>query len=312
MYIELVRQAVETGVRHYAEDNSLTEAEVLTRIRDHLDNSFAEYYNNEQPNIDYEDPLCRLAYLYRYAPAHANLFEHVLDASSEISFRRLYADKWVLNICAVGGGPGTELLGVAKYLIPRAKLMPRRIAFTVLDKVPHWAELWLHLADLIETHLSSSIEESEVQPPNIAPFFLPLDVLDAEAYGSYAYQFRQAHIVVFNYLLSENKNRLGEARLAIKRLAELTPHGCAFVVIDRLERDPEFQQSILAVFRSVFGDDIEYDTYDRALDPTEQVSEMGDELIEHLRSPRTRFYNPRTREPTVFWLVAKRGEQLGG
>ena len=308
MYIELVRQAVETSVRDYAEDNHLTVVAVLKTIRQHLDNSFAEYYNNE-PSIDYEDPLCRLAYLYRYAPAHANLFEHVLRNSTEISLRRFYANNWTLNICAVGGGPGTELLGIAKYLVSRPQLMPRKIAFTVLDSVPHWAELWQHLADLIETQLCSSLEETQVHPPIIAPSFLPLDVFNADSCRSYAYQFRRAHVVVFNYLFSENKTRLDEARLAIERLAELTPPGCAFVVIDRREHNQEFQESVVAVFESVFGDDIEIDTYDRALDSDEETSDMGEELIEHLLNPVTSFHTRVNREPTVFWLVAKRREE---
>ena len=107
--------------------------------------------------------------------------------------------------------------------------MPRRIAFTVLDKVPHWSSDWQHLADVIENQLYSSFEEDEIHPPAFAPSFLPFDVFNAEAYGNHAYHFRQAHIVIFNYIFSENKTRMSEAYVAVKRLAALTSPGCAFV-----------------------------------------------------------------------------------
>ena len=38
-------------------------------------------------------------------------------------------------------------------------------------------------------------------------------------------------------------------------------------------------------FKSVFGDDIEFNTYDRTLDQDEQIRDMGDELRNHLGSP---------------------------
>ena len=312
MYIEIVRQVVETHVSTYANDKDLAEAQVLRQIRGHINRMSNEYFGDGDPNIDYKDVLCRLGYLYRYAPAHANLFEHVLDASDEFSVRRLYADQWVLNIVAVGGGPGTELLGIAKHLARRARWMPRRVDFTVLDKVHQWSSLWKQIADVVEAHVYSSLRENEVQPPVFAPSFLPFDVFNEEYYESHEYQFKQADIVVFNYIFSENKSRLQEAPSAVKRLLEFTPPGCVFVVIDRLENDQEFQDAVVAVFKSVFGDDVEIDTYDRALDPDEEISDMGEELMKYLGKPVTSFHTTVKREPTVFWLAAKREEKVNG
>ena len=89
MYIDIIRQVVKAGVSNYAHDNDLTEEEVLTRTKGHIDRLTAAYFSDGDPRIDYENPLCRLGYLYKYAPAHATLFEHVLAASDEISFREI-------------------------------------------------------------------------------------------------------------------------------------------------------------------------------------------------------------------------------
>ena len=154
--MEIVSQVVKAHVRRYAVKNDLTEVAVLKQIRAQLDKTSSQYYSEDDPSIDYQDPLCRLGYLHRYAPVHATLFEHVLRALDEIPMAHFCADKGVLNICAMGGGPGTELLGIAKYLDSPFRWMPPKIAFTVFDKVPQWSELWQPLADATEDYLSSS------------------------------------------------------------------------------------------------------------------------------------------------------------
>ena len=311
MYVDIVREVVETAISTYADSHGQAEPRVRRNIRKEIDHTATEHYNDE-PSINYDDPLCRLGYLYRHAPANATLFEHVLTTSDEVSLKELCADQRVLNVCAVGGGPGTELLGIAKCLLQRPRWMPLKIAFTVLDNVPHWAETWQHLADVIEARFSSSLVDSGVQPPIVAPAFLPLDVLDASSYQNYAFQFRRADIVVCNYLFSENKARLSDAHRAVECLAALTPPGCAFVVIDRRESDPKFQREVVDLFESVFGAEIEVDTYDGTLSPDEDKSDMGETLIQALGYPRTKFFTDHRREPTVFWLVAKRGKVLSG
>ena len=302
MYIMLVRQIVEEAVSTFADDNGLSESEVLRRIWEHVDHTASEH-SSDEPSIDYEDPLCRLGYLYRHAAANATLFENVLTGSDDISRKFRDTNQGVLNICAVGGGPGTELLGIAKYLTRQSKDMPRKIAFTVVDNVSHWAETWQHLADVVEGWFDSS--SLGVNPPIFAPAFLRIDGLDSSSYRNYSYQFRKADIVVCNYLFSENKSRLSEARPAVKRLHKLTPSGCVFVVIDRRENNRDFEDRVVDLFESVFGHDIVTNTYNGTIDGDEQASDMGEELIGALGYPRIKFFTQVNRDPTVFWFVAK-------
>ena len=307
MYIKTVREILETDVSIYAGEQKKTEKEILQHIRKHINSMRSEHYT-EDPSIDYEDPLCRLGYLYKHAPANATLFEHVLTESYELSEKIRQADGSVLNVCAVGGGPGTELLGIAKYLVRHPDLTPRKIAFTVLDNVSHWAETWEHLVDVIEASPHPSHASNGLQSPVFAPSFIQLDVLKPESYQKYMYKFRKADIVVCNYLFSENKTRLDDARLAIASLAELTPPGCTFVVIDRLEGKPQFQNAVVDLFESVFGDEITMSTYGGTLDQDEQVKDMGQELRGTLGSPRVKFFQGLfKRVPTVFWFVVNRG-----
>ena len=88
-------------------------------------------YRSQNPQIDYRDPLCRLGYLYRHAAANATAFERGLNNSNLLA-NFSDAGKQDLNVCAVGGGPGTELLGLAKHLIDKKDYLLRKIVLISL------------------------------------------------------------------------------------------------------------------------------------------------------------------------------------
>lgn len=313
MYIDLIRRVLEQAVDSYATASGMTVSDVLTAIRKHID-ATANEHQKDEPDIKYKDPLCRLGYLYRHATANATLFELVLRESGELrSIIRQSTDKR-LNMCAVGGGPGTELLGLAKYLLRNrsfiSKLLrrpgfPKKITFTLLDSVPQWAETWQQLADAVEAELQQATQESGSKTcPSIVPAFLPLDVLRAESYNSYAYQFGSSQVIIFNYLFSENKTRLTEAKAAVTRLHAMAPKGCVFVVIDRLENNPTFKDDVVAIFKEIFKKDVSVHTFNGTLDHDEQTSAMGELFNKTLGFPRVKFFTEINRAPTVFWFTA--------
>ncbi len=304
MYIELVRDVVSGATEAYAAASGQTVPEVLAQIREHIDRT-AHEHRRDEPDIDYEDPLCRLGYLYRHATANATLFEQVLIGSGELRQKIRGAGGGRLHVCSAGGGPGTELLGLAKYLLRRQFLVgpPRKISFTVLDNVPQWAETWQQLAEAVEDEFRASLVDEGWEPPTIAEKFLPMDVLDATSYEPYAYQFGKADIVVFNYLFSENKTRLDDARAAIECLAAKCPPGCVFVVIDRLEHNPAFSDGVCSLFKDVFRVEVAVHTFNGTLDYDEQTSAMGEMLMGVLGRPRVKFFTDVYRDPTVFWFT---------
>ena len=307
MYIELIRQVVETGASDFAALNGETVPEVLKKIRGHIDHTSEEHQKSE-PNIDYADPLCRLGYLFRHGAANATLFERVLDMADEVWPRKASENPQTVSVCALGGGPGTELLGIAKYLKSHRRRIPSKISFALLDNVPQWAETWQQISQRVSEELSSSIDSSLAQPPVIAPSFIPLDVVDATSYKDYAYMFREADIVVCNYLFSENKTQLKKASGAVQHLSKVTPPSCAFVVIDRCEYQAGFLEEVVGIFDSVFEKDIRVMKQGGILDANEQATDFGDDLLKALGYPRIRFRTAGVGNPTVFWFVAKRRE----
>ncbi len=307
MYIELVRDIVLKSIERHVRNSGLAREQVLEQIKNHILDTSDEYFK-EIPVIEYQNPLCRLGYLYMNAPANATLFERVLNLSQDAQDKVASASDGVLSVCSLGGGPGTEMLGLAKHYLQRRDLQPpRKIAFTVLDNISEWSDTWSELGEAAENELRTSLSFDPAMAPTIAPMFLPYDVMDGTQFDLIQFQLERADIVVFNYLLSENKSRLATANPALARLRDLCSPGCCFVVIDRLERNTTFTNDVVHLFEDVFGLNIQHQMIGGTLDGDEQVNDMGDMLLETLgRFPRVTFRTKLAQHPTVFWFAIRR------
>jgi Putative SAM-dependent methyltransferase len=301
MYIDIVRAVLEEAVKLHASDSGLTGPEILGKISQHLYET-SKQHRKAEPDIRYDDPLCRLGYLYRHATANATLFEWVLSRSKYLKTKLLEAKGGTLQICSVGGGPGTELLGLAKYLLQNSDRIPRKISFAVLDNFPQWSETWHQLAEKIEATLDAALAAKGKKSPIIADSFIHFDLLDKKSYKDYLHRFSKIDVVVFNYLFSENKSRLDEAVAAVKHLVKVTPSECVFVVIDRFEHDGEFSEGVSKVFTEAGFAKPKIHKIEGSLDSDEQAVDMGKLFNTLLGYPRVKFYTDYYRDPAVFWF----------
>jgi hypothetical protein len=121
VYFEATRRILSLSLETIAKARKLNRSQALKKAGDYLATMSEQWYAGEAPQIAYEDPLCRWAYVFAHVPANANLFEEVIEicASGNKEFREaLNGDE--ASLLVFGGGPGTELLGLAKYFL-RAK-----------------------------------------------------------------------------------------------------------------------------------------------------------------------------------------------
>jgi hypothetical protein len=142
MYFELVKQALSASLGVIATSRRLTREQALKKVSDHLAVMSEQWYAGEAPQIAYDDPLCRWAYVYAQVPALANLFENVIRicAQGRAEFRRKLTGEKV-SVLVFGGGPGTELLGLAKYfLISGTRSAQIEVEFNSVDRVAAWIE----------------------------------------------------------------------------------------------------------------------------------------------------------------------------
>ncbi|XP_015924435.1 uncharacterized protein [Parasteatoda tepidariorum] len=88
---------------------------------------------------NYNDPAHRCAYLHKYAPLHTALVSDMLNKSmQEVRFilQEIIADTGRLEVCSLGGGPGSDVLGVTSVL--SAELGFFQFSATIVDCMGDW------------------------------------------------------------------------------------------------------------------------------------------------------------------------------
>ena len=112
---------------------------------------------------DWDDPANRCAYVFVYFMQHCHLVNFSLQQNlPEIS--RSWHNKNNLRVCSIGGGPGSDLVGLTRFL-QDTDLFPPSLQCHVLDLFPNWKDTWdtiynqlpetfqvsYHKCDLVET-----------------------------------------------------------------------------------------------------------------------------------------------------------------
>ena len=113
-----------------------SDADKDSEIRKQLDLLSMRYGRLTDQSLDpisYATASVRFAYLYRYVTAHANLVYTRIKRSPELT---VLFDNSDLSVSSIGGGPGSDLLGVLKYCLAEGK--KPRVRCTMLDGDPAW------------------------------------------------------------------------------------------------------------------------------------------------------------------------------
>ena len=194
-----------------------------------------------QPNIPYSNPLCRIAYLYWTVPINASLVELVFEKDPELEdyLDYIQSKNNRVNICSFGGGPGTELLGLAKRIEKRRwdGSLNKQIwlNYRILDKINEWQDSWTAISQQIESRLEGPFG------PNRSnwPFVLQgnhsmIDITDLANFGRWGNLFGQ-DIHILSYIISEVFDDAERLQRFIAEMAKYAPDGAKFVFIERTE-----------------------------------------------------------------------------
>jgi len=231
---------------------------VLSQTRDVICGSYGlnkeEAFNNTQafieenserwrlpePNINYHDPFCRMAYLYMNVAVHATLVEKAL--SSYPAFKKLIEERVKtsseLHICALGGGPGSELIGTVRY-IQRLNLKGEtaHLDFALIDRISEWDESWHALKNGVDSQLRGEYGKDRGKwPVSVSRSFLPLDATQASEFKNFATRFSDTDIFFLCYLVSELKGSINKLEQVINSLVKKASPNALILFIDRDER----------------------------------------------------------------------------
>lgn len=199
----------------------------------------SEQWKLPNPDIKYEDPFCRIAYLYMNVAIHANLMEVGLDSFNELNkiIRELITGGDEVRFCALGGGPGSELLGLVKFIQNKNYKRTAYLDFTLVDRVREWDESWHSLKTGIDDQLKIEYGSDRSKwAAIISRSFLPLDVTKPEDFQDFATRFNGVNIFVCCYLASEIKEAIDKFELTLDLLISRAPLGAYILFIDRNEK----------------------------------------------------------------------------
>jgi hypothetical protein len=241
-YFPTVKAALDESFAGICRHRNLKRDDACQVIRQHLATMSREWFSGETPNIAYEDPLCRFAYLYCHTAANANLCEVAIRSSTELDdfIQSKMSDDEELRVCAFGGGPGTELLALSKHLLREPRGGHARITFTLLDRVGEWSETWTALEGQINSELRSRFG-SFSHPFSICKAFITHDLTRSYEYANHAHLFDQ-DLYFMNYVVSELIGDHDEFQALLTMAISASPSGCKFLVVDR-DQDKVIQNS---------------------------------------------------------------------
>ena len=147
---------------------------------------YATLTNKAIKPIDYSDPLKRFAYIYKYTVAHADYIMQVI--SGEKVLRDLLSQKKI-EVACLGGGPGSDLLGILKYMI-NAGIKATQLTCYIFDKERAWGDSWSDVAIQLNA------------PFQLNPVFQQMDVTDQKVWGSYN-KYLRSDLFTLSFFLSE-------------------------------------------------------------------------------------------------------------
>jgi hypothetical protein len=228
----------------------ISEADAFTRVQAFIEVN-SERWKQADPNINYEDPFCRMAYLYMNVAVHATLVEQAMSHYSEI--RRSIEDKARhgsdIEIGILGGGPGSELLGIVRYIESLQLGMPVHLDLVLVDKIKEWDESWHALKSGIDNELKSIYGDNRGNwPVLISRSFLPLDITSEQAFSHFATRFSKIDLFLASYLVSELKSSTEKIS---KVFQLLVTRGRSDVLVLFVDRD---EKAVRDAVQEIIGD----------------------------------------------------------
>jgi hypothetical protein len=175
----------------YVEGSQLHGANLDERIiadLEYLTENYRNLTDPSRPLLNYKDPARRFAYVYKYVASHGDYLVQVLEkvaAKRGAIFRGPTA-----RVSCLGGGPGSDIIGVLKYLDEHEDEPVKKLTCYLLDKEQAWADIWTELHESLSPNVGLNVN------------FQPLDITNLNSW-EYQRKFLQADLFTMIYFVSE-------------------------------------------------------------------------------------------------------------
>jgi hypothetical protein len=173
-----------------------SEAKKIAQVNSSLETLTERYRNliSDDEAIDYSPAATRLAYIYKYVTCHSNLVYNLIRKSTKL------ADLFnggAVRVACVGGGPGSDFLGILKHCIEDDKKPDLKCQ--LFDREIAWGESWEDIDDKI----------SAVDKLHTRTVYQPLDITRPETYLP-KLKYLNSELFTMIYFVSEVYSKMND------------------------------------------------------------------------------------------------------
>lgn len=297
-YFEIMKEVIRENMQSITQQRNLSGQETYEVVVKYLHDNSNQWTSGRQPVICYDDPLCRIAYLYGIVSANANLAESIFNEDREVSqyFDDLVNSKGCIKICAFGGGPGTEMIGIIKSVELKRYLahkFPIFLDFLILDRVKEWIDSWFAIKREIERRFENNIGTDRNKWPVIfSGNFCSVDITNMSNFGNLGNLYNH-DFYILSYVLSEIFDESEEFITFLGNMVNYSPRGSKFIFIDR--RGPRWEDRVRLISEQVGLELSELRHSKSNMSSDEQVTDLGELVDDVGRRPRLTW--------DAFWVV---------
>ena len=117
---------------------------VIFRLRSCFDSMSMTYrrgLRNAGSRPDWSTDDNRCTYIYRFFTMHCHLVYHSLQLSCD-ELKSLWKKHLTLRVCCIGGGPGSDVVGLTKFLRDKELFPVDRLECSIIDIYKDWEKNW--------------------------------------------------------------------------------------------------------------------------------------------------------------------------
>lgn len=233
-----------------------------------LSNEYTSLTSPIRNPVDYADPVTRFAYVFSYVGAHSSYVKQRLTSCKELRTR--LTQNSPLRVTCVGGGPGSEMLGLLQACVDLKRQKP--LTVWLLDREESWSETWGE----IDTRLESDFK--------LSSNFRQSDVTSYKTFENLQKAF-SSDIFIMSFFMSEIFSFRDQAQPFFTQMINDMPSGSAVLYIDN--SSDEFTNYAESVFSPALFELIHSETKERLLPGgAEQTSDIEPYKTKFGRTPK--------------------------
>jgi len=199
---------------HEIDGDDTQKDDTIRRKLECLSKHYNSMFSDGVPkSVDYGPPEVRFAYIFGYTCAHASYVHQLIEHCPVLS--ALFEGKEV-EISCIGGGPGSDFLGILKYMIQEGKRPD--LYCNLYDKEQAWGDNWNAVAKKLGPGF------------RVYANFLGIDVTSPNSW-KYQRGYLGSDLVTIVYFVSEVLP-VGDATTFFEHLFKNAKQGTIFLFID--------------------------------------------------------------------------------